>query len=172
MRELKVDGKVLLTTMLSPKTASKKQLGSLYQERSHVELDIRNLKTTLGMETFSCKTPEMVEKEMWVYLLAYNLIRVLMAQAAIIANLIPRQISFKHTLQIWIAWYQLRSFRQEKVEEELLFAIIAQGIVGHRPGRAEPRAVKRRPKQCALLTEPRQQARKDIRWRINPKGDK
>lgn len=172
VRELKVGRKVLVTTILSPKSASKKQLGSLYRERWHVELDIRNLKTTLGMETFSCKTPEMVEKEMWVYFLAYNLIRVLMAQAAILVKLIPRQISFKHTVQIWCAWYQLRSSGHEKVDEDFLFTLIAQGIAGHRPGRIEPRAVKRRPKQCALLTEPRQQARKNIRWRINPKGDK
>jgi len=67
-------------------------------------LDIRNLKTTLGMTTLSCKTPEMGEKEMWVYLLAYNLIRLLMAQFALLADVLPRTLSFKHTLQLWQAW--------------------------------------------------------------------
>lgn len=172
VRELKVDGKVILTTLLSPKEASKKQLGSLYRERWHVELDIRNLKTTLGMETFSCKTPEMVEKEMWVYFLGYNLIRVVMAQAATLANLMPRQISFKHTVQLWLTWYQLRSTRQGKLNEDVLFALVSQGVVGNRPGRKEPRGVKRRPKQAALLTEPRQQACANLQWRINPKGEK
>lgn len=172
VRELKVDGKVMLTTLLSPKEASKKQLGCLYRERWHVELDIRNLKTTLGMETFSCKTPEMVEKEMWVYFLGYNLIRVVMAQAATLANLMPRQISFKRTVQLWLAWYQLRSSRQGNLSEDVLFVLVSKGVVGNRPGRREPRGVKRRPKQAALLTEPRQQARANLQWRINPKGEK
>jgi len=56
------------------------------------------------MEMLSCKTPEMVEKEMWVYFLAYNLIRLLMAQSALLADVLPRQLSFKHTVQLWIVW--------------------------------------------------------------------
>lgn len=77
---------------------------ALYRERWHVELDLRNIKTTLGMEVLSCKTPVIARKEIWVYLLAYNLIRLMMAQAALLADRLPRQLSFKHTLQIWIAW--------------------------------------------------------------------
>jgi hypothetical protein len=65
-----------------------------------VELDLRNIKTTLGMEPLRCKTPEMALKELWVYLLAYNLIRLLMAQAALLADQIPRQLSFKHRVQV------------------------------------------------------------------------
>ena len=61
-------------------------------------MDIRNIKTTLGMETLSCKTPQMGEKEMWVYLLAYNLIRLIMAQSALMVDVLPRTLSFKtHT---------------------------------------------------------------------------
>ena len=71
VRELDVGGKVLVTTLLCPKTTSKSDLKALYKRRWNVELDIRNIKTTLGMETLSCKTPLMGEKEMWVYLLAY-----------------------------------------------------------------------------------------------------
>lgn len=77
IRELKVKGKVLITTLLSAKDYPKHELGVLYKKRWHIEVDLRNIKTTLGMETLSCKTPEMVEKEMWAYFLAYNLIRLL-----------------------------------------------------------------------------------------------
>jgi hypothetical protein len=79
IREQEVGGKTLVTTMTCPNTTPKSALKDLYKHRWQVELDIRNIKTTLGMETLSCKTPEMGEKEMWVYLLAYNLIRLIMA---------------------------------------------------------------------------------------------
>jgi len=169
IRELEVGGKVLITTILSPKQASKKQLKALYKARWHVELDLRNIKTTLGMETLSCKTPQMIEKEMWVYLLAYNLIRLLMVQAAKLSDLLPRQISFKHTVQLWLAW------RQQSVASDLqggqghLFVLIAQVTVGNRPGRIEPRAVKRRPKPFPLLMKPREEARNEIRQNGHPK---
>jgi len=82
VRELKAGKKVLVTTLLSDKEAPKKELASLYYQRWHVERDLRNIKTTLGMEKLSCKTPQMNEKEMWVYFLAYNLIRLVMAESA------------------------------------------------------------------------------------------
>jgi hypothetical protein len=71
------------------------------------QLDLRNIKATLGMDVLSCHTAQMNEKEMWVYLLAYNLIRLLMAQAALDAGLHTREISFKHTLQLWTGWTSL-----------------------------------------------------------------
>ena len=98
IRELKVGGKLLITTFLKPKEITKRQLKDFYKCRWHIELDLRNIKTTMGMTEFSCKSPEMVVKEMWVYFLAYNLIRMLMVQAAIHANITPRDISFKHSL--------------------------------------------------------------------------
>ena len=100
VRELRTGGKILVTTLLCPKRTSKAALKGLYRDRWHVELDLRNIKTTLGMEMLSCRTPAMAEKEIWVYLLAYNLIRLLMAQAASLADILPRQLSFKHTLQL------------------------------------------------------------------------
>ena len=104
VREVKVGKKVLVTTLLNPRQTPKSELRQLFWQRWNVELDLRNIKSTLGMERFSCKTPSMVEKELWVYLLAYNLIRLLMAEAASQAGALPRQLSFKHTLQIWVAW--------------------------------------------------------------------
>ena len=79
LREVKVGHKILITTLLSSKAAPKSELKALYKRRWEIEVDLRNIKTTLGMETLSCKTPEMNEKEIWVYFLAYNLIRLLMS---------------------------------------------------------------------------------------------
>ncbi len=153
IRELEVHGKSLITTLLSPAITPKYQLKTLYQQRWNIELDWRNIKTTLGMETLSCKTPEMNIKEMWVYFLAYNLIRLIMAQSALVANVLPRQLSFKHTLQLWLAWGQYKhAFDAES--EALLFMLIAQKRVGNRSGRIEPRAVKRRPKPFPLSMKP------------------
>ncbi|MGB5200251.1 MAG: IS4 family transposase [Sedimenticolaceae bacterium] len=167
VRELSTNGKILMTTLLCPKRTSKGALKALYRDRWHVELDLRNIKTTLGMERLSCRTPAMAEKEIWVYLLAYNLIRLLMAQAALLADLRPRQLSFKHTLQLWIAWRHSGSYDDSHLAR--LFILIAQQRVGNRPGRIEPRAVKRRPKPFPLLTKPRQPARDDVRKNGHPK---
>lgn len=82
VREFKAGGKIMVTTFLDPQRAPKNQLKALYRRRWNVELDLRNIKTTLGMEHLRCKTPEMAIKELWVSLLAYNMIRLLMAQAA------------------------------------------------------------------------------------------
>jgi len=169
IRELKTGGKVIITTLLSPKQASKKQLKALYKDRWHVELDLRNIKTTLGMEKLSCKTPQMIEKEMWVYFLAYNLIRLLMAQTATLSDLLPRQISFKHTVQLWLVWSQQPSVLNIDGGYTHLFILIAQVTVGNRPGRIEPRAVKRRPKPFPLLMKPREVARNEIKRNGHPK---
>ena len=139
------------------------------QDRWHAELDPRNIQTTLGMETLSCRTPTMAEKEIWVYLLAYNLIRLLMAQAAFLADMLPRQLSFKHTLQIWIAWRHNGAGGYDDDNVVGLFILIAQQKVGNRPGRIEPRAVKRRPKPFPLLTKPRHVAQEDVRKNGHPK---
>jgi len=163
VRELAVGGKILVTTMLCASQTPKLELKALYHRRWNIELDLRNIKTTLGMDVLSCKTPEMVVKEIWVYLLAYNLIRLLMAQAALMANCLPRQISFKHTLQIWLAWNHHGTAIFDEDQLSALFMLIAQQQAGHRPNRIEPRAVKRRPKPFPLLTKPRWEAREEVR---------
>ena len=152
LRETKVNKKVIVTSLLCDKKVSKKSLGHLYQQRWHVELDLRNIKTTLGMESLSCKTPNMNEKEMWVYFLAYNLIRLIMAEAAAYTGIQPREISFKHSLQLWIMWSR-RTYDEK--DRGMLFVLVAQQRVSQRPGRIEPRAVKRRPKPYSLLMKPR-----------------
>ena len=105
----------------------------------------------------------MVRKEIWVHLLAYNLIRKVMAQAAQEHQLTPRQISFKGALQTLNAFAEcLRSCSGKELAAlcRCLLAAVAQHRVGHRPGRLEPRAKKRRPKPYRLLNKPRDQARK------------
>ena len=85
----------------------------------------------LGMETLSCKTPQIVEKEICVYFLAYNRIRLLMAQSALLADILPRQLSFKHTVQLWLAWSQNTHAIDVQADEGMLFVLIAQRTVGN-----------------------------------------
>jgi len=169
VREFQAGGKIMVTTFLNAKDTPKAMLKALYRSRWNVELDLRNIKTTLGMETLRCKTPDMAIKELWVYLLAYNLIRLLMAQAALLADQIPRQLSFKHTIQIWIAWQQHGGATHDAVSINALLVLIAEPRVGLRPGRVEPRALKRRLKQFPLLTKPRLVAREEVRKNGHPK---
>jgi hypothetical protein len=161
VREVHVGGKILVTTLLCAKETSKAELHELYRNRWQVELDLRNIKATLGMATLTCHTPAMCLKELWVYLLAYNLIRLMMAQAAVTAGCKPRTLSFKHTVQVWMAWTQQGQCLDLTVAAQL-FVVIAQLRVGNRPGRVEPRAVKRRNKPYPMLTVPRDEARQRI----------
>tara|TARA_R110001592_G_scaffold180643_1_gene423127 strand:- start:57 stop:404 length:348 start_codon:yes stop_codon:yes gene_type:complete len=112
----------------------------------------------------------MVIKELWVYLLAHNLIRLLMSQSALLADCLPlqRELSFKHTLQMWGAW---RQYHDESDAEQLtpLLLLIAEQRVGSRPRRIEPRAIKRRPKPYPLMTQPRPQARKKVATNGHPR---
>lgn len=171
VRELEIGGKLLVTTMLCPNTYPAVELKDLYKRRWQVELDIRNIKTTMGMETLSCKTPEMSEKEMWVYLLGYNLVRLMMAQSALLADVLPRTLSFKHTLQLCLALDRTATGIGEQVEAHLdkLLALIAEKTVGNRQGRIEPRAIKRRPKAYPLLMQTRAVAREQVKQFGHPK---
>jgi len=161
LREVQVGHRILVTSLLDPRTTSKTSLGELYGQRWHIELDLRCIKTTLGLEVLRCLSPSMVEKELWVYLLAYNLIRLLMAQAAAHHGTAPRAISFKHTVQLW-SEFSARSalHNANRIQSiETLLRLIAQVPVGHRPHRREPRARKRRPKSFPWLKVPRHVAR-------------
>ena len=161
VREVKVAHQVLVTTLLDHRQVSKDDLSALYARRWNVELDLRNLKTTTGMDVLSCQTPQMNEKQLWVHLLAYNVIRLLMAQAACNAGIDPRELSFKHTVQLWTEWVS-RGLSATK-DCGRLFALIAQCRVGSRPGRIEPRIRKRRPKPYPWLKVPRAHARRKIK---------
>ena len=170
VRELRAGRKTLVSTLLDPKQFPKSELKLLYASRWHVELDLRNIKTTMGMDQLTCQCPEMAIKEIWVYLLAYNLIRLMMAQAAQLAQCLPRQLSFKHSVQLWIAWdHHGPGAGDDNRTLRALFVLIVQQRVGDRPGRLEPRVLKRRPKPYPRLHIPREQARALVRKYGHPK---
>jgi len=159
VREVQVGGRILVTTLLDERRVHKSELDELYRRRWNIELDLGCIKTTLGLDVLRCRTPEMIEKELWVYLLAYNLIRLLMAEAAVGSGQLLRQLSFKHTVQLWDAWSSRVCGQKTQADLRRLFDMIAAVRVGHRPGRCEPRARKRRPKSFPWLKVPRAVAR-------------
>jgi len=138
------------------------QIGDLYERRWDGEVDIRSIKSTMKMNILRCKTPEMVEKEIWVYLLAYNLLRTVMAVAASENGVDPREISFKGAKQALTAFApKLESAqpRQRARSVDAMLKAVAYHRVGDRPGRWEPRARKRRPKPTKRLNQPRRVAK-------------
>ena len=161
----RVESLIAVTTLTDAKEYPKEDIASLYQSRWLAELDIRAIKITMGMDVLRCKTPEMVRKEMWTCLLAYNLIRQTMLQSAQEAGVLPRTLSFTAAMQsIGASW--LVMVLSDDVQASLLIdaalRIVAVHVVGNRPGRVEPRAIKRRPKEHALLTKPRAEARAEL----------
>jgi hypothetical protein len=161
----RVDELVLVTTLLDPGEFSKEEVAAQFFQRWNIELDLRSIKVEMQMEVLRCKTPEMVEKEVWAHLLAYNLVRARMARAAEGHETEPRRLSFKGAMQTMRAFAEVVGSsgpcRRAELEEELLRAI-ATHRVGDRPDRVEPRAKKRRPKPHRLLTVPRHEARKRL----------
>ena len=165
MRECRVGGRILVTTLANAHAVPKPALAELYSQRWHVELDLRAIKTVMQMDILRCKTPAMVEKEIAVHLLAYNLVRTVMVQAAVTHKLLPRQLRFKAALQLLNAFeMSLRHYPRGQLvrRHSLLIAGIASCRLANRPGRVEPRAVKRRPKPHGLLTKPRQLLREQL----------
>ena len=158
----RTDELVIATTLIDEKVYSHEDVGELYHERWHVELDIRVIKQYLRMEHLSCKTPDMVEKEIWVHFLAYNLVRKVAAQAAWTQGNHPREVSFTASQEaVNASWSQLtQASPAERLRHgQHLLRVLGKEKVGDRPGRYEPRCVKRRPKQYKHLREPRAQAR-------------
>ena len=156
---------VVLTTLTDAGEYSKDDVAELYHYRWQAELDIRTIKITLGMDVLRCKTPQMVRKEIWTCLLAYNLIRQIMLQSARESGHPPRRLSFAAALQTIAASWLVMVLSDESAAGRLIEAALANlpgHLVGHRPGRVEPRAVKRRPKPHNLLTKPRAEARAEL----------
>lgn len=166
MREVQVGDLTLVTTLLDADEVGKLELVDLYGKRWQIELDFRSIKTVMQMEILRCKSPEMIRKEIAAHLLAYNLVRTVMAQAAYLAHVLPRQLSFKATLQVLNAFEEnLRLCPRARlgIRHAIVLASIGESILPFRPNRVEPRAVKRRPKPRKLLTEPRRVLRERLR---------
>lgn len=161
----------IVTTLTDHELYSPEELSSLYRERWNVELDIRSIKVAMGMNALRCRTPEMVRKEIWACLLAYNLIRQKMLQSALAKGIVPRRLSFTNALQVVTAGWMVTNLLDSNTQEALIrmeLRSIASQTVGKRPGRVEPRAVKRRPKPMRLLTMMRDAARALLLQGIDP----
>jgi hypothetical protein len=153
---------VIVTSLLDAECFRRADLAALYRQRWHAELDLRSIKQTMKMDVLRCQTPEMVRKEIWAHLLAYNLLRTVMAVAASENDLEPREISFKGAKQALTAFAPKLEAAQPQQRAELVDAMlkaVAYHRVGNRPGRWEPRALKRRPKPCKRLGHPRRVAK-------------
>lgn len=158
----RVDSFVVVTTLTDADRYSRADLAELYHQRWLAELDIRTIKCTLGLDVLRCKSPDMVRRELWTGLLAYNLIRQTMLQAAVPAGRSPRQLSFTAALQKIAASWNTILVCQDAAAlllVEIHLGDLATHQVGDRPDRVEPRAIKRRPKPQRLLMQPRRQAR-------------
>lgn len=149
----------LVTSLLDPIGYPAAEIAALYARRWRLELCLRDLKTTMGMEQLRCLSPEMAEKELLMYLIGHNLIRCIMAEAISRFGAQLDRLSFKGTVdglrQYSVAITQARSRRMRNQLWEDLLLNLVRDLVPHRPGRYEPRAVKRRPKPFALLNKPR-----------------
>lgn len=153
---------VVATTLLDALVFGREDVAVLYRMRWYAELDLRSLKQTLQMDILRCQSPEMVQKEVWAHLLAYNLLRGQMARAAEEGGLLPLQVSFKGALQVVNALAAvLWTAEVEEIAEIMgrLRAAIRSHRIGQRANRCEPRRRKRRPKHYPLLNESRQDAR-------------
>jgi hypothetical protein len=159
---------VVVTTLLDPEQATKEDLALLYRARWNNELDLRSIKSTMQMDVLRCKTPELVRKEVWTHILAYNLIRTIMAQAAFRHDVEPRTISFKGALQTLEAFQPLIDFQghrgagfRQHLYEQLLDVIVLHRVAD-RPDRFEPRQKKRRHRKVEWMTKPRWELKREM----------
>lgn len=139
----------LVTTLLDPQEYPAKELAALYGERWQIEVDFRHLKTTMRMEVLHCKTVEGVMKELWMYMLVYNLVRQVMLNAARSQGVVPDRISFIDALR-WLCGVQIGA---------TLTRLVVNPV---RVGRVEPRVIKRRMKEYSLMNKPRGELRQTI----------
>ncbi|ALB24116.1 hypothetical protein AVI53_08810 [Piscirickettsia salmonis] len=137
------------------------------------EINFNSLKTIMSMDHLRSKTPDMVHKEIAVHFLAYNLIRTLIAEACRNTERLPIQVSFKGVIQLFNSFVSLLSFSADcnKAHAILLHAII-KNKVGNRPGRIEPRAVKKRPKAFRRLNKSRELEKAEITKRMKKNSNK
>ena len=148
----------VVTTLVDPVEYPKEEIAELYGHRWNVELDIRQIKQTLNVDHFRCKSPEMVEREFWMTLLGYNLVRKTMCEAASFVGVLPRRLSFTRTaahlldLRLWL------TVGSKNLGG--LLAYLGDLVVPDRPGRFEPRVLKRRRHRYPLMKIPRQKLKR------------
>jgi hypothetical protein len=165
VRQTRIAGRVLVSTFTDVRSVSGPELDALYRRRWQIEVDLRSIKAEMGMDIVRAKSPDMVDKEIAVYLLAYNLVCALMTRAGVASNVLARALSFKGTVQLLLAFQQqLRHSARKRATIMIAHLLGAIGALRLpiRPGRVEPHAIKRRPKNHQLLMVPRPAARAAI----------
>lgn len=158
----------VITTLTDADEYTKDEIGRLYGFRWNAELDIRSIKSNLNLVHVRCKSPEMVRRELWTTLLAYNLIRTTAAAAALLHGKQPRQISFTATCQYVLASWMSLSCKLVPASQLVLHCLtmlrhIATCEVANRPGRLEPRVLKRRKHGYKLMQKTRTILRAELR---------
>ena len=148
---------IVATTLLDPDAYPADELMALRIRRWDVETDLQHLKTTMGMDVLHCKTVDGVKKELWIFLLIYNLIRRIMIAAAERQRVPVSRISFASALH-WLRHVQIGD------------ALPTLAVVPHRPNRMEPRITKRRPKEYDIMTRPRRELRETLKAKIAEEG--
>jgi len=145
----------LVTTLLDAQQYPASALAALYRRRWQVELSLRQIKTALAMEHLAVRTPEMIARSLAMHLLAYQLIRGLMQEAALSWEVPLERISFQGAVDaakhFGEALLRARTRRQRGHLLAELLRVLAADAVPERPGRREPRALKRRPKRFPRL---------------------
>ena len=148
--------RIIVTTFIDEKDVTPDDLGKLYSLRWFVELNLRSVKETMRMDILRCQTPAMVRKEIWAHILAYNLVRKVMLQSAIVHKCNPREMSFKLALQTMSAFRQAGILCESNRQHYVLFLqVIASKKTGQQKRCGEPRVVKRRPKAFPRMQKPR-----------------
>jgi hypothetical protein len=164
---------VVVTTLLDPQQTTREDLATLYRARWNNELDVRSIKSTMQMSELRCKTPESARKEIWTHVLAYNLIRTIMAQAATKHGVLPRSISFKGSMQTLEAFQPLIELRTtwDSAQRTRVYQNIVDAIATHRvadrPDRYEPRARKLRRYHYDWLAAPRAEMKRKMAKGVN-----
>ena len=155
---------IVVTTLLDPKKYRRRELAKLFHRRWEVETDFAHLKTTMGMELLRTKSPEMVERELWAHILAYNLIRTLMWDAGTRRRVEPLGLSFKGTVQEMFALWPFSAAAARNRDLSPFYDALLRAVAFHkvpnRPNRTEPRVIKRRPKNYPVMGAPRRECRR------------
>jgi hypothetical protein len=142
----------IVTTLTNRELYPAADVAGLYKHRWECEPDIRSIKTVMGMANLSCHTPEMLERELMTYYLAYNLVRVAIVDAAKVSDVKPRDLSFKNAKDSWL---HLGLDGVEVNDYAWLLWSIADSPLRKRPGRKEPRKIKRRTNKYPALNNAR-----------------
>lgn len=161
-REGRREQAVVVSTMTDP-TIPQEELSELYWRRWNCELDLRSIKQSMHLDVIRAKSPEMVAKEIYAHLLAYNLLRGVMTASAKRTGVTPRQLSVKGVMQAVESFTPaMMATNSGDMLYDAMLTTVSAHRVGNRPGRQEPRYKKRRPAWCQYMTKPRSQSHRRL----------